>query len=211
MAQYRRARPKRKKIYLQSTKAAPNTAPSAHVATATNAANFLTIPGELRNKIYRLALISADRILIAKGQFEEPSLLLACRQIRTEATTIYYLENVWRIDCPGWDHTIYQAFFRHVKTVCDLRNLNKVSATWQYSGSYKIKKKLLSFIKAVRENHDLKRLKYQPTQVSALETAATGAFEIGYRMRAHSWNDVEAVLEIYLEQVAKGKSGWDWE
>ena len=210
MARYRRARPKRKKIYLQSKKAAPNTAPSAHAATAAKAPNFLMIPGELRNKIYRLALISADRILIAKGQFEEPSLLLACRQIRTEASKIYYLENKWTIDYPSWEYSVAEGFVNHVQIVRGF-DLYKMAIHWRNSGSYKNKANLIALAKGLHEGKRGLRWLRGGKMPNLLTSAITGAIEIAKTMTRNPWEEVERVLEIYLEQVPKQSSGWRWE
>ena len=209
MARYRCARPKRKKIYLQSKKAAPNTAPSAHAATAAKAPNFLMIPGELRNKIYRLALISADRILIAKGQFEEPSLRLACRQIRTEASKIYYLENKWTIDYPSWEYSVAEGFVNHVQIVRGF-DLNKMAIQWRNSGSYKNKANLLALAKGLHEGKEGLRWLGAGENRRPLTPATMGALEIAKTMRKSPWEEVQRVLEIYLQQVAKQTKSWTW-
>jgi hypothetical protein len=38
-----------------------------------------------------------------------------------------------------------------------------------------------------------------------------GAFEVVRTMHGHSWSTVERLLNVYLDQVAKGKQGWEWD
>ena len=59
---------------------------------------FLELPGEIRNKIYRLVLVSDDNIDITITPTPEPALLNVCRTTLEEATTIYYLENSFTAD-----------------------------------------------------------------------------------------------------------------
>ena len=131
MARYRRARTKHNKK--KNNKKHPK--PEKAVASAANAPNLLTIPGELRNKIYRLALTTANKINVDKGQFAEPGLLPACRQVRTEAVKIYYLENEWQIQYRNWDHSIAEAFFKHVRFVCAANDISAMKSYWINSGS----------------------------------------------------------------------------
>ena len=55
---------------------------------------LLKLPAELRNRIYRTALVSSDALDVTdKPRPTEPALLATCKQIRTEALGIYYSEN----------------------------------------------------------------------------------------------------------------------
>lgn len=56
---------------------------------------LLSIPPEMRNRIYRAALLVDDEIVIPPDgpPPEEPALLRTCSQIRAEAMSIYYKEN----------------------------------------------------------------------------------------------------------------------
>lgn len=65
---------------------------------------LLDLPPELRNEIYRYTLHASDWLVVDGRMPEEPGLLSACRQIRTEASPIYYFENwfhIWINDYNG--------------------------------------------------------------------------------------------------------------
>ncbi|KAK5676041.1 hypothetical protein LTS10_011330 [Elasticomyces elasticus] len=59
---------------------------------------LLTIPPEMRNRIYREALVQGNIYMSRCCPFfgplpDEPALLSVCHQIREEALSIYYCEN----------------------------------------------------------------------------------------------------------------------
>ena len=45
---------------------------------------LLTLPGEIRNRIYRLVLLEEDRILVDTAGIPEPAMLIASKQLRNE-------------------------------------------------------------------------------------------------------------------------------
>lgn len=59
-----------------------------------------TLPGELRNRIYRLVLVQSSVILDVKilSTPTEPALLATCQRIRKEALNIFYSENTFHFD-----------------------------------------------------------------------------------------------------------------
>lgn len=61
---------------------------------------FARLPGELRNQIWRLSVIKPDGVNMSYKQrtSNEPTLLATCRQIRREASGIYYAENAFFAD-----------------------------------------------------------------------------------------------------------------
>ncbi len=67
---------------------------------------LLTLPPELRNLIYELALLQEDPIQISTSNISERTAFLrACKQIRREARAIFYA-NAFRI---LWDRTTFHA------------------------------------------------------------------------------------------------------
>ncbi|KAK3663222.1 hypothetical protein LTR22_005880 [Elasticomyces elasticus] len=67
------------------------------------------LPPELRNAIYRYVLLGDARIDIgtAYGRPPQPGLLQADRQIRREATGIYYAENLFSFHIQDCDASVY--------------------------------------------------------------------------------------------------------
>ena len=78
---------------------------------------LLELPAELRNDIYRFALVGdpEDKIKITPGMPNppyEPALLRVSRQVRNEASSIYYQENHFRFDMPNFDASAYIKWVR---------------------------------------------------------------------------------------------------
>lgn len=62
---------------------------------------LLSIPGELRNRIYRMTFEDGDKdgtVTLNSSTFPEPALLSVCTQIRDEAGPIFYSERIFAID-----------------------------------------------------------------------------------------------------------------
>ncbi|TKA70392.1 hypothetical protein B0A55_05615 [Friedmanniomyces simplex] len=73
---------------------------------------FLRIPGELRNEIYRYALLEDDTIKINKhAKPAQPGMLQTNRQCRKEAGDIYYHENTFLFGISHFEASIYVHYF----------------------------------------------------------------------------------------------------
>lgn len=66
-------------------------------------ASFMGIPGELRNIIYRLAVLT-KRIIIVRETYVEPGILRTSSKIRKEALSIYRHENKFKLHV--WHHKL---------------------------------------------------------------------------------------------------------
>lgn len=60
----------------------------------------------MRNTIYRLALLKRYGILIGHWNREQPALMRTCRQLRNEASGIFYEENKVTIEIRDLDFTV---------------------------------------------------------------------------------------------------------
>ena len=84
-------------------------------------------PTELRNRIYEYCLkaeylygtglridLHSDRIIVHK-QLKALALLSTCRQVRNEASHIWYLANRFTIDIIDYDATLFVAWKKQVE------------------------------------------------------------------------------------------------
>ncbi|KAI5359864.1 hypothetical protein Slin15195_G117250 [Septoria linicola] len=93
---------------LSPTSTSSSQEPSQDVNTSEP--HFLSLPAELRNDIYRYAILSDDKIKIATNMAQppqEPAMLRVNRQTRHEALGIYYQENHFRFDMHNFDARAY--------------------------------------------------------------------------------------------------------
>lgn len=95
--------------------AMPVTENAGRPEEATGECLFFELPAELRNEIYRYALVSTDRIHITTTMVQpppEPGILHVNRQTRQEALAIYYHENHFRFDMYDLNASAYMRWVR---------------------------------------------------------------------------------------------------
>ncbi|TKA66978.1 hypothetical protein B0A49_07152 [Cryomyces minteri] len=71
----------------------------AHAKRAKHVFSLLKLPGELRNQVYRLALVHRLKISVIPGREElaQPPLTRVCRQIRSESLPFFYGGNHFQV------------------------------------------------------------------------------------------------------------------
>ena len=118
---------------------------------ATTSSRLLDLPPELRNSIYRLALRNIRPIKPLTGR--PPALVQANKQIRAEATSIYYAENTFSIALTActataitkWTHSLGQ------------RNATLIPSINVYCGNDPKSKKRLHILRAMFFNPHVSR------------------------------------------------------
>lgn len=169
--------------------------------------NLFTIPGEIRNIIYRFVLISKRSIHVTGVTFPEPAIMRTCYLMRQEALPIYFLENSFQLHCTDWDRTYLHKFPRRLQRQLGPEKQPEVNIQCVNFGSWTHKANLLNLLKACHERQ-FGGFTYQADDIES--SAVTGAFEIARTMRAVSWEAVEKILEVYLNEVSKRKGRWGW-
>ncbi|KAK4504855.1 hypothetical protein PRZ48_002818 [Zasmidium cellare] len=71
---------------------------------------LLKLPGEIRNRIYRFALVESGNLDINPNGPGEPALLRVCRTVRNEGRSIYYTENVFTLKITEFNGAKYMPF-----------------------------------------------------------------------------------------------------
>jgi hypothetical protein len=87
-----------------------DTAQPENTLDAQTESPLMALPPETRNRMYRLVLVEADPNTIRSHPVRlaptPPALLQTCQQIRQEASSIYYQENLFRIHVHDFDATL---------------------------------------------------------------------------------------------------------
>ncbi|KAK4541976.1 hypothetical protein LTR36_007176 [Oleoguttula mirabilis] len=80
---------------------------------------LLSLPAELRNEIYALALTPAptSSLDLSKPKLKEPGLLRACKQTRAEAEPIFYTSTAFSGTIRNLDFTIVNHRIRHIHSL----------------------------------------------------------------------------------------------
>ncbi|RMY76479.1 hypothetical protein D0863_01938 [Hortaea werneckii] len=95
---------------------------------------FLQLPGELRNQIYRYALVSDKAIEITPTGPGEPPLLSTCVTIRRETKGIYYPENDFRLLLTDYNGAAFSDFYWQSRLWQFRRHSTAKNITFQLGG-----------------------------------------------------------------------------
>lgn len=173
---------------------------------------LLTMPGELRNRIYRDALVTDLPIHVTRDEnWKQPALLATSKQIRRETYRIYYLENHFILETPDMDDITIYAFTKHALPYrpdwfCSGGPRYSVLITGQPNWS-----NLVRWMQAWYEGRVLP-IAHSETMDSALKTAAT-AFEMLRELHdaGAPWEPARRVLELYRKGVDEAGHTWTWQ
>ena len=88
---------------------------------------LLHLPGELRNRIYRYAVVGSTKgapIDVTISSIPEPALLRTRKQIRAEAISIFYIENHFKCITSGFDSRVHLLFERKLIAIHKNHHVN---------------------------------------------------------------------------------------
>ncbi|KAK4995285.1 hypothetical protein LTR66_004870 [Elasticomyces elasticus] len=182
-----------------------------------NAANspLLRLPGELRNKIYRMALIwGIARLQIQRGRDKQPALIQVCRQIRREAFSIFFQEAPFQVDIVGLDGTDIIEWMRPHRG----RFTNGVTLNLVGDPSWPNLLRWMQEIHAGRAEYwlnecsrpDLARFPNTLPRVKRIEAVLYQCMQITVRMAkiGSRWEEVEGVLECMHQALGAHDRRW---
>ena len=163
----------------------------------TNSCKLLELPAELRNRIYRFTLCNAAPIQFPRNGLEQPALVRTCKQIRSEAVAMYYIDNVFAMPAVRFDHSTAFAFEKqarpHVRTSSLEYGILVGDDDTEYSWS-----ELLKWLQAYHEGKTkLWGSADEPT--SGAYYVAAKAFEMVRKMKGDDWSKVEDLLQTFKE------------
>jgi hypothetical protein len=122
--------------------------PTEPPASAKTSSRLLSLPGELRNRIYRFAIIGhrALEIDAARWSTHQPPLLKTCKQVRHEALRLFYIENKISTDIHDWNpivkYNFQQLMLAHKVRPANLHHYFSGGPNWG---------NLMNWLKAVHE------------------------------------------------------------
>ncbi|KXT08207.1 hypothetical protein AC579_3314 [Pseudocercospora musae] len=90
---------------------------TAELLDITKKPSLTNLPGELKNRIYRLVLLRShdDDINVTAPNYRRPSLLEVSRAIRNETIPIYYYENSFAIHLPDYSPALLMRWVRSLR------------------------------------------------------------------------------------------------
>ncbi|KAK4613901.1 hypothetical protein CLAFUW4_09311 [Fulvia fulva] len=162
----------------------------------TTTCKLLELPAELRNKIYRYSICEKDGIEVPRTGREQPGLTRTCKQIRKEATAIYYLENIFLVDAPGFDRYTCERIERQARAHVNIGKLDFLIDTEAYSYSWS---ELVKWLKLYHDGEsDMWRLDGEDLD-DPYYIAAKAAEMVEKLKGKMGWDDIADVLGSYKE------------
>lgn len=188
----------------------PDQAANTASVTTLKAANdndsaLLQLPGELRNRIYRLVLCQEKQIIVTRLNWSshQPALLQTNRQIRNEAIGVFYHGNAFCVAVHDWNGSLLERFR-------DLRSVYKSNAHWRHyftGGPHWAN--LLEWLKGVhgRTRRSLRTPGLNQVR-PALRWVLAACFETAQNGRAMPWSTVERILGVQRKALIALDSRW---
>ncbi|KAK0255325.1 hypothetical protein B0A54_03193 [Friedmanniomyces endolithicus] len=180
---------------------------AAAASTCMPESPFLRIPGELRNEIYRYALLEDDTIKINKHtKPAQPGMLQTNRQLRKEAGDIYYHENTFLFGISHFEASIYITWCQSSPRRRWCKTTAHVSRSQNWAN-------LLVWLEAYW-NHDCGGIVWsEEGKANADAKAATHLFAMVKKMmqrKSLTWEDAREFLEDAHAALAEIKPRWAW-
>lgn len=166
---------------------------------------LLELPGELRNRIYRYALVAQERIeLLTSENKKQPALLGVSRQVRRETIKIYYDENSFGYNVVDLAGAPGEPFFELVRRY---RSEGRKNFMTHRRGGRNWSN-LLAWVKARFECQHFPPALAGSQSNHAGHRVVHAAFDIAREMRSQPWSNVEAVLEAFHRGVKAADPAW---
>ena len=172
---------------------------------------ILRLPAEIRNHVYALSLVLSERITVDKDNFTQPNLLRVCRQIREEASGIYYRQNKFSIIYQDLEPTVAINWYQHARRyICFGKSTTKpfgarycvIRGKWSWDG-------LLRIAQAV---HGGKIVPWAySAKCSSKNKVVAAACGITVQLKHLRWDEVTIILEKYNLGVMGYDGRWQWD
>ncbi|KAK4500771.1 hypothetical protein PRZ48_008961 [Zasmidium cellare] len=166
---------------------------------------LFTLPAELRNRIYHYAVVDPNangETVIDHTNYAQPALLRGSRQLRYEASPVFYYENVFRFSCPDFDCTALVSFSKHYRRYWGSHRAGKFK--FEIGGQRKDWGNLMRWLRLVhaRVVPALNRVSTQDDMSG--RSLASRAMAVVRELRDLPW----ARVRLILEQLRLSNSQW---
>lgn len=193
-----------KKVF--STNAQQTAQSSTSPPPERSSSKLLGLPAELRNRIYRFALIEPKTIELDKSKWpaHQPAVLKTCRQIRHEALGVFYFGNKISTEILAWNPAVKDKFNQLMTTYGtkspQLSHYFKGGPNWA---------NLLGWLKAVHERRIGGISDCVGKQRSQERKVVGILFMIVRKTRVTMpWSEVVTLLEAHREVIGQIDAKW---
>lgn len=193
--------------------AVPTTSASGAQASQ-ETSGLLQLPPELRNQVYRHAIINPQAIAVSSSGFEVPALFTTCKQFRNETIALFYTENTFAVAVKDYDFSLLAKWENNIDTIFNSEReiADSVAEQVELVGTEDPNwSNLLCWMRKMHEG----TVKYRAAAPSAFRDANLNEVVIGVmfamtlRMEARRWSEVEQMLDDFRLILAKIDPRWD--
>jgi hypothetical protein len=173
---------------------------------------LLSLPPELRNRIYEMVLVQSQTVMVAPAGISEPALLSTAKQVRNEAIQIYYGQNIFHITI---DNLNPYPLVRWKERRKALKRNCRLKMKWGWSCPVQpARQNLHRWLEAYHDSQHRYRLRRvseipmsAPLCISE-EVIIGGMFYVVQCLRGRPWDEVERVLEESYHMLEARDKGW---
>ncbi|KAK4623594.1 hypothetical protein CLAFUW4_05285 [Fulvia fulva] len=173
--------------------------------------HLLGLPGELRNKIYSLALVSESDITVTATGPSQPPLIRTCHQIREEALSVYYTDNSFTLRVQDHNGVALEHFSLLRRQYFDGTRGDRLSKTTVQRVGKRSWKNLLAWLEAAHSRGmDIPVLPPSSTALQSREKVLlySLADTAGVQLRQAPWDTVKVVLKGMRPALVRHHSKW---
>ena len=167
----------------------------------------MDLPGELKNRIYFYSLVRPDNIEITAQNWptHQPALLKTCKQIRSEALSIFYNENTISANIDDWSPAVKNA----CHALWDRYELKTTKFSHYFTGKPHWQN-LVEWLKAWSQG-TMKGISDVVHKSRSLERKTVGVMFLMATTAKNNkipWADLEQLLLAQRGLLAKGDGRW---
>lgn len=178
---------------------------------------LLRLPAELRNMIYRQALIGPQPLMTDTIAFQEPPLLLTCKEIRSEAAPLFFAENTFRVSTDEYKITAYLKWRQVVmaaekrKEACTAATLKHTETEGSDSANWT---NLVEWLRAVH-NGTIHVVIFKPSKLQEIHGLGIDVVTVGMifrvvgNMKSKAWHKVERLLKEFRVVLTMHDPRWN--
>ncbi|KAI5367236.1 hypothetical protein Slin15195_G023640 [Septoria linicola] len=165
--------------------------------------HLLRLPGELRTRIYELALVAETAIEITKD-LNQPALLSTCKTIRGEATKMWWHENHFKITITDCDADLLAKF----RALAKAHDLPEQPALHYIHPSFRGRGDWANLMRWCRTIHEGRLNAVSPETRFKDEKVVVAATTMAQTHRGLEWKHCEQALLAFRAVAGGMKAMW---
>lgn len=167
-----------------------------------------SLPAELRNRIYRETFNLDGTVTVTSNQFPEPALLSVCKQLRNEASPIFYAERTFSVDVSNFITEPVLAYKQKEAIVAKDFDVEMSFEAWTSAGHRRNWSNLFIALQRAHKGYPLRFPEERVDTDCVCVQALRAAFATVKNLQDLPWHRVEPIIEGYHGILAAHNRNW---